>query len=438
MSIPPPGPLAYEGQVVVPFIVRSFPPTTANNQFSVPTVWINPSTESAYILTGKPLGVANWLQFVAGGGNVGYLSGNTGGSVGPTNAGVINMVGDGTTITITGNPATHTLTASLIGGQEAMDSFQPDSGTNPVVPDINGLVVMSGSGSITTVGGLNSLTTQLTGLTNHAVLVGAGTTTITKVGPSATTGATFISGGAASDPGFSTTFTIVDSTGTSGVSKSQSGGTVSLNVFNTSNSANSDAALNISTGGVSARDAYAQYSVSGAINWSQGVKAADDNFYITSRTGLQGDVRLSLTTSGVMTINQAYSFPTADGTTGQVLTTNGAGTVSWATSGVGAWTDNSGVFTASRNAAYFLTAASTVTLPASPSQGDTIQVVCDTTGSCVITANTGQSIRISNQLSSVAGTATNSARGDSLALVYRSTGATWFADVAPNGGWTTA
>lgn len=93
---------------------------------------------------------------------------------------------------------------SLAGGGEAIDSFQPDSGTNPVVPDSNGLVIMAGSGSTTTVGGLNTLTFQLTGLTNHAVLVGAGTTTITKVGPSATTGAVLASNGLSSDPSFQT------------------------------------------------------------------------------------------------------------------------------------------------------------------------------------------------------------------------------------------
>src|SRR6185295_5970347 len=45
-----------------------------------------------------------------------------------------------------------------------------------------------GTGSITTVGTANTETVQLTGLTNHNVLIGAGTATITKVAPSATAG----------------------------------------------------------------------------------------------------------------------------------------------------------------------------------------------------------------------------------------------------------
>ena len=69
-----------------------------------------------------------------------------------------------------------------------------------------------GTGSITIAGSANTETVQLTGLTNHAVLVGAGTATITKVGPSSTVGAPLLSAGASADPAYSTTFTVVDST----------------------------------------------------------------------------------------------------------------------------------------------------------------------------------------------------------------------------------
>lgn len=59
-----------------------------------------------------------------------------------------------------------------------------DSGgaISPVANNINTL----GSGSITIAGAGNTLTTQLTGLTDHAVLVGAGTSTITKLAIGAT------------------------------------------------------------------------------------------------------------------------------------------------------------------------------------------------------------------------------------------------------------
>jgi hypothetical protein len=80
-------------------------------------------------------------------------------------------------------------------------SYTADSGV--AVPAANNLNEF-GSGSITTTGAGSTITTQLTGLTNHAVLIGAGTTTITKIGPVASIGAVLQSNGLASDPGFST------------------------------------------------------------------------------------------------------------------------------------------------------------------------------------------------------------------------------------------
>ena len=72
-----------------------------------------------------------------------------------------------------------------------------------VVPSA-GNIDLSGSGSITTTGSGDTATVTLTGLTNHNVLVGAGTSTITKVAPSATSGVALVSAGAAADPHYST------------------------------------------------------------------------------------------------------------------------------------------------------------------------------------------------------------------------------------------
>lgn len=75
----------------------------------------------------------------------------------------------------------------------------------PVLPTLGNINTL-GSGSITIVGnpGTSTLTTQLTGLVNHNVLVGAGTSTITSVAPSATSGIPLISQGVAADPIFGT------------------------------------------------------------------------------------------------------------------------------------------------------------------------------------------------------------------------------------------
>lgn len=93
--------------------------------------------------------------------------------------------------------------AVLGGGTADVNTLTPNSGTSPVVP-VGGTISILGSGSTTTVGSTNTLTVQLTGLTNHNVLIGAGTATITKVAPSATSGVALVSAGAASDPAFGT------------------------------------------------------------------------------------------------------------------------------------------------------------------------------------------------------------------------------------------
>ncbi len=93
-------------------------------------------------------------------------------------------------------------------------TFQPVSSTGAVLtitgnsggaknPSSSNFNIL-GTGSITSVGTTATETIQLTGLTNHAVLVGAGTATITKVGPTATAGQILQSSGAAADPAFST------------------------------------------------------------------------------------------------------------------------------------------------------------------------------------------------------------------------------------------
>lgn len=83
---------------------------------------------------------------------------------------------------------------------------------SPTLGNINTV----GTGSITVAGSGSTLTSQLTGLTNHNVLIGAGTATITNVAPSATSGVPLISQGASADPTFGTA--VVAGGGTGAVS----------------------------------------------------------------------------------------------------------------------------------------------------------------------------------------------------------------------------
>lgn len=92
---------------------------------------------------------------------------------------------------------------ALLGGTSgALNTLTTDDLT--VVTPVAGNINLSGTGSTTTVGAGDTATVELTGLTNHNVLVGAGTATITKVAPSATVGIPLVSAGAAADPIFST------------------------------------------------------------------------------------------------------------------------------------------------------------------------------------------------------------------------------------------
>ena len=97
--------------------------------------------------------------------------------------------------------------------------------------------------------------------------------------------------------------------------------------------------------------------------------------------------------------------------------------------------DASGAIAGVTNQGYYFTAASTLTLPAAPSQGDIVIVYADTAAAVVVTANAGQQIRLGNQLSAVAGTATSSAIGDSLTLRYRAATLT-YETVSSMGNWT--
>jgi hypothetical protein len=125
-----------------------------------------------------------------------------------------------------------------------------------VSPDAAHNIDTVGSGSITIVGdpGTNTLTTQLTGLTDHAVLIGAGTDTITKLIPN-TAGYVLTDNGAGVDPSWQAPTGIVTINGDSG---SITGSTVSIKATSkcgiTTSFANSgtDSVLNLTDSAASA------------------------------------------------------------------------------------------------------------------------------------------------------------------------------------------
>jgi len=119
-----------------------------------------------------------------------------------------------------------------------------------------------------------------------------------------------------------------------------------------------------------------------------------------------------------------------------IAITNAAGSITIAATGAGfAWSDQSLSFTAAKENGYFTTAALTALLPAAPAEGDTVAFISDTTSVLTIQANGGQAVRLGSTISAVNGTAASTARGDSIELVYRSTGSVWIA-LSSVGNWS--
>lgn len=249
-----------------------------------------------------------------------------------------------------------------------------------------------GSGSITTSGAASTLTTQLTGLTNHAVLVGAGTATITKVGPSATAGQVFQSAGAAADPVFST-------------------------------------ATYPSTTTVS------QILYSSSANVVAGLATANRGVLTTGTTGIP--VVTALATDGQLIIGSTAGAPAAATLTAgtNISISNGSNSITINATGGGlTWSEiTSATQTLAVANGYVTNRAGgvTYTLPATAALGDTIKVV-GKAGLATITPNANQQILIGSASGAVGatGTAVATNAGDCIEIICTTSGAStvWRAD----------
>jgi len=101
------------------------------------------------------------------------------------------------------------------------------------------------------------------------------------------------------------------------------------------------------------------------------------------------------------------------------------------------WTDEAISFPAVAQNGYFCTGVLTCTLPAAPTQGNTIIIYVDSASVVTIQANSGQTIQIGSGQSSVAGTASSTAEGSILTLVYRTADTEWHS-ISDQGTWTLA
>lgn len=320
MSVRPPGPLSYTGEVAVPFIVKTFPPTAAFNKFNVPTVWIDTIAMEAYILVSLDLGTAEWIKIGSISGQVEQFNVDTSTAPGtdpvlPDGSYTINITGgqvaSGTTANViqTNSLAANSFTiqvqrsgtaasansdvngvchfnsshftvdgdgfVSLVGGSAAVDSFTTNVG-GPVLPNASGGVLVNASSTTYTDGSVaNTLKTELQG-TNHALFVGQGTNTPATTIAVGTTGQLLV-GSSSANPAFGSSaegdFAFTQSTNPSTTPRK-----IVVSNADTANSA-SDSSFIAAVGGASSGDAYSLYSVGSTVAWSLGPDTSDSGAF---------------------------------------------------------------------------------------------------------------------------------------------------------------
>ena len=143
--------------------------------------------------------------------------------------------------------------------------------------------------------------------------------------------------------------------------------------------------------------------------------------------------------SGIITINTIFPDVSANFTltagTNITLTPETNGIIISSPSGGITWQDKDTSFAAVPSFGYFCIDALTVTLPAAPPNGTEIIIVAGTSGTVVVQAAVSQSITVANMSSSEDGTASSTASGSILQLVYRINDGEWFS-ISTAGSWT--
>lgn len=91
------------------------------------------------------------------------------------------------------------------------------------------------------------------------------------------------------------------------------------------------------------------------------------------------------------------------------------------------WSDQGASTTVGSNTGSVSTAAITLTLPAAPSNGDVCEFILSSSANLNVTANAGQTVRLGNSTTAVAGTVSTAVQGNALRLVYNSTLTSWLA-----------
>lgn len=179
-----------------------------------------------------------------------------------------------------------------------------------------------------------------------------------------------------------------------------------------------------------------QLLFSSSANVVGGLATANQAVLTTNGSGVPALTALAV--NGQLIIGSTAGVPAAATLTAGtgVTITNASNSITINAVGSGmTWSDTSGTVTASTNNGYFITAASTSTLPAAPNEGDKVAYVLDAAALLTITGNTGQKIRLGSTISAAAGTCASSTQGNAIELVYRTSDTTWFG-TSSVGTWT--
>lgn len=131
----------------------NIPPSANDINYPIGQNWINTTDDSVYELvrffTSSGIVFAVWtgLNSSAASGIL-SITGNSGGMVEGDADRNINLVGSTGQIVVTGSPGDNTLTLSLAGGSQAIDSVNVTAatvpGTNPVLPNSSGAITVIG------------------------------------------------------------------------------------------------------------------------------------------------------------------------------------------------------------------------------------------------------------------------------------------------------
>jgi hypothetical protein len=136
--------------------------------YNLGSLWLNEIAEDLWLLVSLESNIAKWILFTGGSGTVVGLRANDGGIAVP-NTGIVNVYGDGVSITtyaLTNPP--NTLNIVLDGN--IANSYVTQAGT--AIPVAGVLNIFGDTGVLTTTGTGNTVTVDLTPSTNGQVIIG--------------------------------------------------------------------------------------------------------------------------------------------------------------------------------------------------------------------------------------------------------------------------